>query len=88
MTRAKEHLTLSYALTREDGTETAPSALVEDLDPRLVETLSIEKKENTNTLSFLPGGGQRSLITNGPSDDDLDILRKAFLAQGLSPDRT
>jgi DNA helicase II / ATP-dependent DNA helicase PcrA len=93
MTRAKEHLTISYSLTRYDGKETAPSGLVEDLDTKLVEVVEIKDKEENekNELDFLPSAGQKVKGkmgvsgTSEPTDDDRVTLRSAFLAQGLSP---
>jgi DNA helicase-2/ATP-dependent DNA helicase PcrA len=62
MTRAKEHLTISYSLTRDDGKETAPSALLEDIDSvvaaKLIEKVVIEEKPESNELEFLPSGGR------------------------------
>lgn len=62
MTRAKEHLTISYSLTRDDGKETAPSSLLEDIDSvvaaRLIEKVVIEEKPESNELEFLPSGGR------------------------------
>jgi DNA helicase-2/ATP-dependent DNA helicase PcrA len=71
MTRAKEHLTISYSLVRDDGRETAPSALVEDIDATvasgLVELVSVGDVEDTeegagareeNPLAFLPDVGK------------------------------
>ena len=103
MTRAKEHLTISYATTRDDGKETAPSALVDDIDAsvtsKLVKLVQIEEKEK-GELDFLPSTGQKpgakklsakgknansTDSDTGPSDDDREILRNAFIAQGLSP---
>jgi DNA helicase-2/ATP-dependent DNA helicase PcrA len=93
MTRAKDHLTISYSLTRDDGKETAPSGLVEDLDAKLIETVQIEEKpdEEKNPLDFLPSNGLKKHGAIGPAgipkptDDDRVTLRNAFLAQGLSP---
>jgi DNA helicase-2/ATP-dependent DNA helicase PcrA len=94
MTRAKEHLTISYSLLRDDGKETAPSALVEDIDATvasgLVELVSVEESigvHEQNPLVFLPDAGKSHSRNhnNEPSDDDRETLRNAFLAQGLSP---
>ena len=91
MTRAKEHLTISYSLTRDDGKETGPSALVEDIDASvasgLVEAVTVTEKETTDPLEFLPSTGRlkSSIHEREPSDDDRKTLRDAFLAQGLTP---
>jgi DNA helicase-2/ATP-dependent DNA helicase PcrA len=91
MTRAKDHLTISYSLTRDDGKETAPSALVEDIDASvaagLVETVTILEKAATDPLAFLPSAGRQksSIKESEPSEDDRKTLRDAFLAQGLTP---
>ena len=65
MTRAKEHLTISYSMARDDGKETAPSSLLEGIDSSvasgLVELVQIKEKEpkDSDTLEFLPSTGQK-----------------------------
>jgi DNA helicase-2/ATP-dependent DNA helicase PcrA len=90
MTRSKEHLDISYSSLRDDGKETAPSALVEDIDSsvasKLVEQVQIEEKKEKDELDFLPSTGKKPRSASGtPSDDDCETLRAAFLAHGLSP---
>ena len=101
MTRAKEHLTISYSITRDDGKETAPSALIEDIKwledidssvkLKLAELVQVKEKE-AGELDFLPNAGmkpkakkQKAGTVSEPSVDERETLRGAFLAQGLSP---
>ncbi|HEX2792313.1 MAG TPA: ATP-dependent DNA helicase [Candidatus Paceibacterota bacterium] len=80
ITRAKEHATISYAHTKAEGRADAPSALLEDLDPELLE-------KRTSTIDppdplTLP---KEERVRTKPSEDDLATLRAAFFSQGLSP---
>jgi DNA helicase-2/ATP-dependent DNA helicase PcrA len=80
ITRAKVHATLSYAVLRDSGRADAPSALIEDLDPLLVEqVVSTIEAVDPLTKEKLPR------VPEVPSSDDLETLRAAFYAQGLSP---
>lgn len=81
ITRAKQHATISYALRTSDGKSDAPSALLTDLDPALVESYDVSS-EPVDTLT-LPGAVRTDLATI--SDDDRLTLRNAFFTQGLSP---
>ncbi len=99
LTRAKEHATLSYASTRNDGRLVEPMPLLEDLDPKLVEKvvyinqevdpLLLPKKvdhmnSKLNKIEKKNDSLERSK-ENLPTKDDLATLREAFNTQGLSP---
>lgn len=81
ITRAKAHATLSYARTRDSGKDDAPSVLLEDLAPELLELRSSALPPEDTLLAPLP----LERASDQPTSDDLDTLRHAFLAQGLSP---
>lgn len=83
ITRAKEAVTLSYSETRGEGRADAPSALLEDLNPALVERTRAEEPEDP--LASGPAAERPRTLTAPPTPDDLATLRAAFLAQGLSP---
>jgi DNA helicase-2/ATP-dependent DNA helicase PcrA len=93
ITRAKYAATLSYAMTREDGKEESPSALLEELDVSLIETIDLAKEvrsAHTNADILVQQTARAAKMLKPvhelePSKDDLDTLRRAFLAQGLSP---
>ncbi len=82
ITRAKEHATLSYALMGESGRAQEPSALLEDLNPALLE--EGEPATGAEPL-WLSAATRTPAPRNEPSTDDLATLREAFFAQGLSP---
>jgi DNA helicase-2/ATP-dependent DNA helicase PcrA len=79
ITRAKKHATLSYAATGHDDRMLDPSELIEDLNPELIEA----RAATASSESWLPK--EREEKRDGPSKDDLETLRAAFYAQGLSP---
>ncbi len=96
LTRAKKTLTLSYSTTREDGKEESPSGLIEEIDQSLmqsVERVSSDTKEmilDADALLLKKQADRaqkmlKQLHDPEPTQDDLDTLRRAFLAQGLSP---
>lgn len=83
LTRGKEEVVLSYAQTKGEGRPDAPSALLEDLDERLV-----ERRTATPVEDLLVRGAEQLMeqtAHNEPSDDDRATLAAAFRAQGLSP---
>lgn len=96
LTRAKRGLTLSYATTREDGKEEAPSGLIEEIDQSLLQSV---ERVSTNTPEELIDADAillnkqanraqkmlKQLHEPEPTTDDLETLCRAFLAQGLSP---
>lgn len=81
ITRGKEHATLSYALSREDGRADSPSALVESLDPGLLEVTACTLATEDPLERERPLPSDRAQL----AADDLATLRAAFLSQGLSP---
>lgn len=80
ITRAKEQVTVSYAQTRGEGRADEPSALLEDLNPAL-----LERSEAPEAEDPLATREERTYASDAPSEDDLATLRAAFLSQGLSP---
>jgi DNA helicase-2/ATP-dependent DNA helicase PcrA len=81
ITRAREHAVLSYSTSRDDGKPENATPLLEDLDPALLEKITnTEPGEDALTLPALP---ERE--AGAPSVGDLNTLREAFFAQGLSP---
>jgi DNA helicase-2/ATP-dependent DNA helicase PcrA len=91
ITRAKRACTLSYSTYREDGKEEGPCVLLEELDPKLMETVqqaSSGSEDVAATLQKQTARAQKLLTPmheQTPSKDDLETLSRAFLAQGLSP---
>ncbi|MBA3789304.1 ATP-dependent helicase [Patescibacteria group bacterium] len=91
MTRAKRAVTLSYATTREDGREEIACALLEEIDPTLIAASEWHSSEVKDDAALLVQQTKRAqkmlkpLHELEPSTDDLDTLRRAFLAYGLSP---
>lgn len=96
LTRAKRGLTLSYATTREGGKEETPSGLLEEIDQSLMQ--SVERISSDTAEMILDADAMmlkkqadraqkmlKQLHDPEPTKDDLDTLRRAFLAQGLSP---
>lgn len=81
ITRAKQHATVSYALRTSDGRSDAPSALLADLDPALIEQYEILGE--TSDAILLPKTPDSSAA--GITEDDRVTLRHAFFTQGLSP---
>lgn len=81
ITRAKLHATLSYATTGRDDRSQEASELLDDLNQELLLTQSptVTSADVLETL-VRPAREQAS-----PSSDDLETLRAAFYAQGLSP---
>ncbi len=80
ITRAKEHATLSYATARSDGRADALQVLVDDIDPTLLEVTEstcapIDPLDSVST----------DTSSDRPSEDDIQTLRAAFFAQGISP---
>jgi DNA helicase-2/ATP-dependent DNA helicase PcrA len=84
LTRAKEHAILSYATTREDGKEESPTPLLEDLDAALVEKMT-SIVEMIDPLTLPSRLSAPSGQAHAPTEDDVQTVRAAFLAQGLSP---
>lgn len=82
ITRAKKHATLSYALTNTEDRGLEPTELIDDLDPALIET-ALPSAETDAWLTNLTRESDRE--AGKPSEDDLQTLRAAFFAQGLSP---
>lgn len=83
ITRAKQHATLSYALTNAEDRGLDPSELIEDLNPKLLE----EAKPDVLADAWVEGlsrSQERSNAESTPSQDDLATLRAAFFSQGLS----
>lgn len=78
ITRAKEEVTISYSETRGEGRTDEPSALLEDLEPQLVERSTAPEPPDSLAVSS-------PKIETRPSSEDLATLRAAFLSQGLSP---
>ncbi len=94
ITRAKYAATLSYATTREEGKKELPSALLEELDPALVETIDVSEHVATMIETDEAFVTQRTMHAEKllapthelqPSKDDLETLQRAFIAQGISP---
>jgi DNA helicase-2/ATP-dependent DNA helicase PcrA len=79
ITRAKNHASISYSASGHDDRMLEPSELIDDLNPELVE----KKAATTSSESWLPT--EEETKRDGPSKDDLETLRAAFYAQGLSP---
>ncbi len=99
ITRAKRAAVLSYPLVREDGKTEQASAFIDELTPELVvreqivSTKDSDEKIAADVSSGLQSERARaraerllaSAHTLQPTEDDLATLRRAFLAQGLSP---
>jgi DNA helicase-2/ATP-dependent DNA helicase PcrA len=79
ITRAKNHATLSYATSGYDGRLLEPSELIEDLNPELLQKASAAASADWLTQE------KKETRHDGPSKEDLETLRAAFFAQGLSP---
>jgi len=79
ITRAKEQVTISYSETRGEGRVDEPSALLEDLDPGLIERSTAPEADDPLTHEVVVKEQK------GASEDDLATLRAAFLSQGISP---
>jgi DNA helicase II / ATP-dependent DNA helicase PcrA len=78
ITRAKQHATLSYAVTGYDDRAQDPSELTDELNPEL-----LERTPATAVVEALS-----TVVTSDhatPSKEDLETLRAAFFSQGLSP---
>ncbi len=78
ITRAKEHVVLSYSETRGEGRADEPSVLLEDLAQEIVVQETAPEADD-----FLLQ--ERGIQKDGPSEDERATLRAAFFAQGLSP---
>lgn len=83
LTRGKEEVIVSYAQTKGEGRPDAPSALLEDLDERLIERRDVEPIEDIMVRGTATQGTARDIDV--PTDDDRATLAAAFYAQGLSP---
>lgn len=81
LTRAKTHVSISYAKEGEGGRQQLPSQFIEEIDETLitfVDTEDFEKKADTNLL-LTPG---RKVAV--PPINDKKFLNQVFLDQGLS----
>ncbi|MBU2220874.1 ATP-dependent helicase [Patescibacteria group bacterium] len=78
ITRAKEHVVLSHSETRGEGRAEEPSVLLEDLAQEIL--LHEEAPEPEDSLAE-----EKSILAEGPSEDERATLRAALFAQGLSP---
>jgi DNA helicase-2/ATP-dependent DNA helicase PcrA len=94
ITRAKHAATLSYSMTREDGKEESSSALLEELDSSLIKEIELTKEiaataDDEAQLLIKQSARAAKMLDPihalQPSKDDLNVLRRAFIAQGLSP---
>jgi DNA helicase-2/ATP-dependent DNA helicase PcrA len=91
MTRAKRACTLSYTTNREDGKAESPCILLEELDPKLVESVVLHTGDPEDIAITLQKQVTRArkllnpVQETIPSKDDLETFNRAFLAQGLTP---
>lgn len=83
LTRAKKHVTLTYATENEEGKEQLPSQFVEEIDESLISVIdpseieaSFEEKRG-ELLQAVKQGGTQSL-------NDTAFVKELFLKQGLS----
>jgi DNA helicase-2/ATP-dependent DNA helicase PcrA len=84
LTRAKVRAVLSYSTTREDGKDEGPTPLLEDLDQSLIEKMT-SIVEVIDPLMLPEALVPNSRVPGQPTEDDIQTVRAAFLAQGLSP---
>lgn len=84
ITRAKQHATLSYALTNAEDRGLDQSELIEDLEPKLIEEVKPDVPADAWVAELSRSQDRGQGAEAKPSDDDLATLRAAFFSQGLS----
>lgn len=81
ITRAKEHCSISYAQTKNDGGPEALSAFIDDIDSTLIAHI------NAPSISDTFSQRSRIIMPHGsmPTKNERAVLTSMFTAQGLTP---
>ncbi len=81
ITRAKKHCIVSYAITKNDGSDQVPSSFIEDIDSKCLMHIK------SDMVKDMPSRKTHTDVIddNPPTNDERQILATAFAAQGLTP---
>lgn len=82
LTRAKQTVSVSYAIEGKGGREQLPSQFIEEIDPALKE--SVDSSETDKSYSKFPAFNFKERVLSKVSITNAEYVKKLFLERGMS----